>query len=41
VLLVLLEVCRILHISHERTVRIFGERALAALYAWGDVLPAR
>jgi hypothetical protein len=35
VLLVLLEVCRILRLSPERVARVFGERALTALEAWG------
>lgn len=41
VLLVLLEVCRILRLSPARVRRVFGERALRALEAWGEVIPAR
>ena len=41
VLLVLLEICHILDLTPAIVARIFGERVLAALETWGDLVPPR
>jgi hypothetical protein len=41
VLLVVLEICQILDLLPAVVAEIFGERVLAALETWGDLVPPR